>query len=106
MYRRNFNFINVSSTLLYRPKVNRRISSVVTHTLSVREVWGSIPGPVKLDTVRRFFGAVLPRRKAAEMEPTTGFTLRRNTASIMKVCLFLFYFLVCNKDRMEDKAAL
>ena len=47
------------------------VSSVAKLTLSVREVWGSIPGPVK-STVHslandspplpRFFGAVLPRR--------------------------------------------
>ena len=35
--------------------------------------------------LRRFFGAVLPRRQAAEMGPATRYTLRRNTASIMKI---------------------
>ena len=45
------------------------VSSVAKRTISVREVWGSIPGPVKstqcrqrLATVATFFGAVLPRR--------------------------------------------
>ena len=42
------------------------VSSVAKRTLSVREVWGSIPGPVKSANdsppLRRFFGAVLPRR--------------------------------------------
>ena len=35
--------------------------------------------------LRHFFGAVLPRRQAAEMGPATRYTLRRNTASIMKI---------------------
>ena len=35
--------------------------------------------------LRRFFGAVSPRRYAAEMGPATRYTLRRNTASIMKI---------------------
>ena len=56
-------------------------------SLSTREVWSSIPGPVKSDTVspplRRFFGAVLSRRFAAAMDPAARYTLRRNTASIM-----------------------
>ena len=30
-------------------------------------------------------GAVLPRPKAAEMGPTTRYTLRRNTASMTKI---------------------
>ena len=39
---------------------------------------GSLP-------LRRFFGAVLPRRQAVEMCLATRYTLRRNTASIMKI---------------------
>ena len=50
---------------------------------------GSIPGPVKSDTVsptlRRFFEAVLPRPLAAETDPATRYTLRRNAASIIKI---------------------
>ena len=41
--------------------------------------------------LRRFFGAVEPRRKVAEMGPATRYTLRRNTASMMIFdwfCLF------------------
>ena len=33
----------------------------------------------------RFFGAVLPRRLAAKIVSATRYTLRRNTASIMKI---------------------
>ena len=68
--------------------------SVAKRTLSVREVWGSIPGPVKLHSVandspplQRFFGAVMPRREAAEMSSATRYTLRHNTASIMKILI-------------------
>ena len=58
----------------------------------MREVLGSNPGPVKSDTsvgsgsppLRRFFGAVLSMRGVAEMSLATRYTLRRNTASIMK----------------------
>ena len=35
--------------------------------------------------LRHFFGAVLNKRKAAEMVAAARYTLRRNTASIMKV---------------------
>ena len=53
---------NVSAARCFR-KLNP-VSSVIKTLLSVREVWGSNPGPVKSDTVlpplRRFFGAVLP----------------------------------------------
>ena len=44
---------------------------------------GSILGPVKADSVDNS-SPVLPRRLAAEMGPATGYTLQRNTASIMK----------------------
>ena len=61
-------------------------------SLAAREVVGSIPGPVnldtvscrqQLDTVATFFGAVLPRRSTAEMCPTIRYTLvlRRNYLS-------------------------
>ena len=65
-----------------------RLATLLSSLLSVREVWGSIPEPVQSNSVsysspllRRFFGAVLPRRLAAEMDPSTRYTLRRNTAS-------------------------
>ena len=35
--------------------------------------------------MRRLFGAVLPRRLAAEIGLVTRYTLRRNTASIIKI---------------------
>ena len=35
--------------------------------------------------LQRFFEAVLPRRQVAEKGPATRYTLRRNTASIMKI---------------------
>ena len=35
--------------------------------------------------LRRFFRAVLPRREVAKMGPTARHTLRRTTASIMKI---------------------
>ena len=69
---------------------------VVTTSTSVREVWGSRLGPVKLDTVHSIarnssprlfssnFEAVLLGRSAAETGPVTHYTLWRNTASIMK----------------------
>ena len=67
-------------------------SSVAKRTLSVREVWGSIPGPVKsaqcrqrLATVATIVRSCVARRYAAEMGPATRYTLRRNTASIMKI---------------------
>ena len=39
--------------------------------------------------LRRFFGDVYPRRLAVEMGPATRYTLRRNTASIMKIWFHL-----------------
>ena len=38
-----------------------------------------------LSPLRCFFGAVLSRRLAAEMDPAARYTLRRNTASITKI---------------------
>ena len=45
--------------------------------------------------LQRFFGAVLPRRLAAEMGPATCYTLPRNIASIMKIW-FHFAFKTIN----------
>ena len=57
-------------------------------SLSAWKVWCLIPRPVKSDAVlptlpplRRFFGAELAGREAAEM--ATRYTLRRNTRSII-----------------------
>ena len=44
-----------------------------------------------MPSLRRFFEAVLPGFKAAEMDPATRNTLRRNTASIM-----IFFILLTN----------
>ena len=50
------------------------------------EVLGSIPGQVTLSLTakNRCDIIALPRRKAAKMDPTTGYTLRGNTARVMK----------------------
>ena len=58
---------------------------VVTTSLSVREVWGSRPGPVKSDTglFSSNFETELPGRSAAETGPAIRYTLWRNTESIM-----------------------
>ena len=40
--------------------------------------------------LRCYFGVVLPRRYAAEMDPATPYLFRRNTASIMKIFLNFF----------------
>ena len=54
-----------------------------------REVWGSIPRPVKSDTVssllRCFFGAVLSRRWVVEMDLVTRYTLQRISSGEMKI---------------------
>ena len=74
---------------------NRAVTLVKTQ-LSVREVWGLRPGPVGKShavlpmTRHRYdissdFEAALPRRRAAEMDPTTRNALRSNTFSIMKI---------------------
>ena len=54
------------------------VGVVVTMSLSVRGVLGSIPGPIKSDTVlptachRCDVSSVLPRRKPAEMVPANS----------------------------------
>ena len=47
-----------------------RVVQLLRSSLAVRKVRGVIPGLVTMDTVSllRFFGAVLPRRYAAEMQ--------------------------------------
>ena len=49
-----------------------------TGQIGLSVVNGSLP-------LRRFFEAVLPRCQVAEIGPATRYTLRRNTASIMKI---------------------
>ena len=60
----------------------------------VRHVMGLIPSPVKSDTVAYrqrlataeiIFGNCVAQAVTAEMDPATCFTLRCNTASIMKI---------------------
>ena len=56
---------------------------------SVPAILSSISRPVKLDALspplHRFFEAELPRCAAVEMDPAAHYTLRRDTASIMKI---------------------
>ena len=70
------------------------VSSVVKRTLSVREVWGSIPGPVKsaqcrqrLATAATFLRSCVAQALSRGDGPrnSLGYTLRRNTASKMKI---------------------
>ena len=82
----NFNF------KIFIVQLPPAVSSVAKRTLSVREVWGSIPGPVKstqcrqrLATVATFLRSCLARALSRGDGPATRYTLRRNTASIMKV---------------------
>ena len=66
--------------------------------LTVRAVWGSIPRPVKSETVwpplRRFSGALSSRRQAAKMNPATRHSFRRDAASVMKIGFFYLNFLI------------
>ena len=68
------------------------VSSVAKRTLSVREVWGSIPGPVKsaqhrqrLAIAATFLRSCVAQALSRRDGPVTRYTLRRNTASIMKI---------------------
>ena len=70
----------------------RPVSSVVKISLSVLEVWGSIPGPVKSDTVlptarhRCDVSSELSCQVLSRGDgPATCYALRRNIASTMKV---------------------
>ena len=69
--------LNISAFYKLKWFMTDQLSRLQTTSLSVREVWGSIPGPFKSDAVssalRCFFGAVLPLRKAAEVDPATRF---------------------------------
>ena len=64
----------------------------LTTLLSVRNLpfdslTGQIGNRVAKDSplLQCFIGSVLPRRKFVEIDPATRYTLRRNTASIMKI---------------------
>ena len=75
--------------------IGRRVGTVVTISLLVPEVWGSIPAPVKSVTesptarhrcaIFSEFEAVVAQTRAAEMGPATRYMMEGNTASIMKV---------------------
>ena len=45
---------------------------------------------------RCFFGAVLPRREAAEMDPASRYTLRRNRPTVSVMKNFFSYFAFCS----------
>ena len=68
--------------------INRPVSSVVKTSLSLREIWGSIPGPVKSDIMARHRCNVSSELccpgLSAEKGPSTRYTLRRINASRMK----------------------
>ena len=87
--------INLQTSQLER---NRPVNSVLKRIALGVGGLGSFPGPVKLDTRHCFDmllccvaqtlswatqAPVLPRRSAAKMRPTTRYTLRRITASII-----------------------
>ena len=76
----------------------------ITHIAAVRKICGSITGPIKSPPLRCFFVAVLSRRWATEMDPTTRHTLRRNTASIMKIWFFwcMYPIDVAQEKTMEE----
>ena len=64
------------------------VNSVAKRTLSVREVWGSIPGPAKSKQCRQrlaIVAAIFRSCVAAETGPATRYTLLRNTASVMEI---------------------
>ena len=68
------------------------VSSVAKRTLSVREVWGSIPGPVKsaqcrqrLATVATFLRSCVAQALSRGDGPRNSLHARRNAASIMKI---------------------
>ena len=71
---------------------NRPVSSIITHTLSVQEVWGSIPGSVKsaqcrqqLAIVATFLWSCVAQTPSRGYGPATRYKLRRNAASIIKI---------------------
>ena len=81
--------------------VNYQVSSVVK---GMREVWARFPGQSIGRSIangspplRCFFGAVLPRRLTAKMDPAARFTLRRNTAGTIKIWSFYLVFIVTKR---------
>ena len=82
----------------------------VTRSSLKREIWGLNLRPVKSDTVSptahhccNIFlkGAVLPGHNDAERAPTTSYTLRRITASIMKGLIFIWFWLNFLKPQLD-----
>ena len=73
---------------------NRSVSSVAKRTLLVREVWGSVPRPVKSDTVtptarHQFLRSCVVQALNRGDGSATRYTLRHNTASVMKIWFFM-----------------
>ena len=75
---------------------HRPVNSVVSTRLSMRKVWGSIPGLVKSNTMFQrpataaaFLRTCLVQALSHGDGPRIRYTFRRNTASIMKIC-FIF----------------
>ena len=54
----NISFPNYTVTLIFCFLIKVTVSSVAKRTLSVREVWGSIPGPVKSAQCRQRLATV------------------------------------------------
>ena len=60
------------------------LAQLFTTSLSVREVWALIPGPVKLaQSCQRL-------ATAAEMDPANRYTVRRKTISTMEIYFDFF----------------
>ena len=70
---------------------NLPVSSIVKHNAICAGGVGSIPGPVKTQCCQRLAttGTFIRWTSGAEMDPVTRYTLRRNTASMMKIRFFL-----------------
>ena len=68
---------------------DRSVDVVITTSLSVREIWNSIPGPVTLDTVSYISATFLWSLKqccsSAKREDGFRHSLHRNTSSIMRI---------------------
>ena len=68
----------------------------------MREIWGLIPGPVKLDTLSPtarhrcdVLRSCVVQVLTARMSPATHYTLPRNTARIMKIEISNFFIEFC-----------
>ena len=72
--------------LVANEKHNNRLVQLLSTSLLVREVWGSIPGSVKSDTAssttRYHCDVCVVQTLGVEMGPATQYTFRRNSANI------------------------